>query len=98
MRRLRRHVQDRDIPQPLWRARLPGDGQARARPTDRPRGINLLTIKVIDHTGSGIDQDIELPAGVQAGMASKGFDTVWLSDEELRVQHLHSELEALPAD
>ncbi|MDE0064216.1 MAG: hypothetical protein OXU72_15685, partial [Gammaproteobacteria bacterium] len=34
-----------------------------------------------------IDQDIELLGGVQAGMASKGFDRVWLSDEELRVQH-----------
>ena len=41
-----------------------------------------------------IDQDIELLGGVQAGMASKGFDRVWLSDEELRVQHFHNELEA----
>ena len=41
-----------------------------------------------------IDQDIELLGGVQAGMTSKGFDRVWLSDEELRVQHFHNELEA----
>ena len=40
-----------------------------------------------------IDQDIELLGGVQAGMASAGFQRVWLSDEELRVQHFHNELE-----
>ena len=45
-----------------------------------------------------IDQDIELLGGVQAGMSSKGFDTVWLSDEELRVQHFHNQLEALLAE
>ena len=42
-----------------------------------------------------IDQDIELLGGVQAGMASKGFDRVWLSNEELRVQHFHNHLETL---
>ena len=42
-----------------------------------------------------IDQDIELLGGVQAGMASKGFDRVWLSDEELRVQHFHNHLETV---
>jgi phenylpropionate dioxygenase-like ring-hydroxylating dioxygenase large terminal subunit len=42
-----------------------------------------------------IDQDIELLGGVQAGMASEGFDTVWLNDDEMRVQHFHNELDRL---
>ena len=42
-----------------------------------------------------IDQDIELLAGVQAGMASNGFDRVWLNDDEMRVQHFHNELDRL---
>ena len=42
-----------------------------------------------------IDQDIELLAGVQAGMASAGFDSVWLNDDEMRVQHFHNALDAL---
>ena len=44
-----------------------------------------------------IDQDIELLGGVQAGMTLRGFDSVWLSDEELRVQHFHNHLEAVLA-
>ena len=42
-----------------------------------------------------IDQDIELLGGVQAGMASEGFKTVWLNDDEMRVQHFHNELDHL---
>jgi phenylpropionate dioxygenase-like ring-hydroxylating dioxygenase large terminal subunit len=42
-----------------------------------------------------IDQDIELLGGVQAGMASAGFDRVWLSDDEMRVQHFHNALDRL---
>jgi len=42
-----------------------------------------------------IDQDIELLGGVQQGMASAGFDTVWLNDDEMRVQHFHNELDHL---
>jgi phenylpropionate dioxygenase-like ring-hydroxylating dioxygenase large terminal subunit len=42
-----------------------------------------------------IDQDIELLGGVQAGMASKGFDSVWLNDDEMRVQHFHNVLDSL---
>ena len=42
-----------------------------------------------------IDQDIELLGGVQAGMRSNGFNDVWLSDDELRVQHFHNELDRL---
>ncbi len=42
-----------------------------------------------------IDQDIELLGGVQAGMTSRGFDSVWLSEDELRVAHFHNELDAL---
>lgn len=38
-----------------------------------------------------IDQDVELLKNVQAGMQSAGFDTVWLSEEEARVQHFHAE-------
>lgn len=42
-----------------------------------------------------IDQDIELLGGVQAGMASKGFESVWLNDDEMRVQHFHNVLDSL---
>jgi len=42
-----------------------------------------------------IDQDIALLAGVQAGMSSSGFDTVWLNEDEIRVQHFHDELTQL---
>ena len=45
-----------------------------------------------------IDQDIELLGGVQAGMASNGFDRVWLNDDEMRVQHFHNELDHLLSD
>jgi hypothetical protein len=44
-----------------------------------------------------IDQDIELLGSVQAGMTSAGFDTVWLNDDELRIQHFHDRLDALVA-
>ncbi|MGI9327520.1 MAG: aromatic ring-hydroxylating oxygenase subunit alpha [Pseudomonadales bacterium] len=40
-----------------------------------------------------IDQDIELLGGVQAGMNSEAFDTVWLNDDEMRVQHFHNEMD-----
>lgn len=42
-----------------------------------------------------IDQDIELLGHVQAGMNSAGFDSVWLNDDELRVQHFHDRIDAL---
>ena len=41
-----------------------------------------------------IDEDISLLARVQQGMASSGFESVWLSDEEARVQHFHNALDA----
>jgi len=41
-----------------------------------------------------IDEDISLLARVQEGMASSGFQSVWLSDEECRVQHFHDALDA----
>lgn len=41
-----------------------------------------------------IDEDISLLGRVQQGMASRGFDTVWLSDEECRVQHFHDALDS----
>ncbi len=44
-----------------------------------------------------IDQDIELLGGIQAGMTSAGFGTVWLNDDEMRVQHFHDRLDALMA-
>jgi hypothetical protein len=31
-------------------------------------------------------------------MASHGFDTVWLNDDEMRVQHFHNELDQLLGD
>lgn len=44
-----------------------------------------------------IDQDIELLGNVQAGMASAGFDSVWLNDDEMRIQHFHDRLDELMA-
>lgn len=41
-----------------------------------------------------IDEDISLLGRVQQGMASQGFGSVWLSDEECRVQHFHDALDA----
>ena len=41
-----------------------------------------------------IDQDIELLGSVQAGMSSAGFNSVWLNDDEMRVQHFHDALDA----
>ncbi|MFZ9395972.1 MAG: aromatic ring-hydroxylating oxygenase subunit alpha [Erythrobacter sp.] len=41
-----------------------------------------------------IDEDISLLARVQQGMASSGFQSGWLSDEECRVQHFHDALDA----
>ena len=40
-----------------------------------------------------IDEDISLLGRVQQGMASAGFERVWLSDEECRVQHFHDALD-----
>lgn len=42
-----------------------------------------------------IDEDISLLGRVQQGMASSGFEAVWLSDEECRVQHFHDALDAV---
>ena len=42
-----------------------------------------------------IDQDVELLAGVQRGMASSGFDTVFLNEDEMRVQHFHNTMNQL---
>ena len=40
-----------------------------------------------------IDQDVELLGQVQQGMRSKGFETVYLNEDEVRVQHFHAELD-----
>lgn len=40
-----------------------------------------------------IDQDVELLGNVQAGMSSAAFDTTWLNDDEMRVQHFHNEVD-----
>ena len=42
-----------------------------------------------------IDQDVELLAGVQSGMSSSGFDTVFLNEDEMRVQHFHNRMNQL---
>ncbi len=42
-----------------------------------------------------IDQDVELLGGVQAGMSSAAFDTTFLNDDEMRVQHFHDRWEAI---
>lgn len=42
-----------------------------------------------------INQDVELLGGVQSGMGSAGFDTVFLNEDEMRIQHFHNELNQL---
>ena len=44
-----------------------------------------------------IDQDVELLGHVQAGMSSAGFKDVYLSEDEIRVQHFHDEFDRLMA-
>ena len=71
---------------------------ASALPAERPprdrfnHGSILGGEKTMTDT---IDQDIELLGSVQQGMASAGFDSVWLNDDEMRVQHFHNELDRL---
>lgn len=63
----------------------------------RPQPDRFDHTAIIDGTKTmtdTIDQDIELLGDVQMGMASAGFDQVWLSEDELRVQHFHDELDA----
>ena len=38
-----------------------------------------------------IDQDVELLSQVQLGMRSRGFNSVFLNEDEVRVQHFHAE-------
>lgn len=40
-----------------------------------------------------IDQDVELLGNVQAGMSSCAFETTWLNEDEMRVQHFHNEID-----
>ncbi|MDG2276564.1 MAG: aromatic ring-hydroxylating dioxygenase subunit alpha [Pseudomonadales bacterium] len=40
-----------------------------------------------------IDQDVELLGNVQAGMSSSAFQSTWLNDDEMRVQHFHNEID-----
>ena len=44
-----------------------------------------------------IDQDVELLGGVQKGMSSNGFDSVFLNEDEMRVQHFHNRMNQLIA-
>ena len=39
-----------------------------------------------------IDQDVELLGNVQAGMNSAAFESTWLNDDEMRIQHFHNAL------
>lgn len=42
-----------------------------------------------------IDQDVALLGQVQAGMRSAGFQDIFLSEDEIRVQHFHQQLDRL---
>ena len=42
-----------------------------------------------------IDQDVELLRGVQAGMSSAGFQSVFLNEDEMRIQHFHNQIDSL---
>jgi len=71
--------------------RLP-DNTEHGRP-ERDLFDHVAIIKGDKTMTDTIDQDIELLGGVQAGMASQGFDSVWLNDDEMRVQHFHDALD-----
>ncbi|MEQ8484944.1 MAG: aromatic ring-hydroxylating dioxygenase subunit alpha [Pseudomonadales bacterium] len=83
---------------------LPGLAEVRTRRGERPPSDGRRPERdVFEHHAilSGaksmtdtIDQDIELLGSVQAGMASRGFGSVWLSDDEMRIQHFHNALDA----
>ena len=70
---------------------MPGDYERPQRDVFDHRAI-ISGEKTMTDT---IDQDIALLEGVQAGMASAAFDSVWLNDDEMRVQHFHNQLTAL---
>jgi len=81
-----------------------GPGRRARQSAAMPTGEGRPDRDVFDHQAiidgektmtDTIDQDIELLGGVQAGMASQGFETVWLNDDEMRVQHFHNELDQL---
>ena len=42
-----------------------------------------------------INQDVELLGGVQEGMGSEGFTTVFLNEDEMRIQHFHNRMNQL---
>lgn len=77
-----------------------GQGQSAFVPENYQRPVNdtfhyhavIAGDKTMTDT---IDQDVELLAGVQKGMASAGFDQVYLNEDEMRVQHFHNELDRL---
>jgi phenylpropionate dioxygenase-like ring-hydroxylating dioxygenase large terminal subunit len=77
-----------------YAADAPGAEHARPQRDVFPHDAILRGEKTMTDT---IDQDIELLGGVQLGMASAGFDSVWLNDDEMRIQHFHDELDALMA-
>ena len=43
--------------------------------------------------GTVLDQDAANLPGVQAGMHSKGFQGLWLGNQELRIRHFHKVLD-----
>ena len=72
--------------------------QASALPVERPPRDRFDHVAILGGEKTmtdTIDQDIELLGSVQRGMASAGFDSVWLNDDEMRVQHFHNELDRL---
>jgi phenylpropionate dioxygenase-like ring-hydroxylating dioxygenase large terminal subunit len=42
-----------------------------------------------------INQDVELLGGVQEGMGSAGFNSVFLNEDEMRIQHFHNQMNVL---
>ena len=66
------------------------------QPSDRPvRDVfGYLAVILGEKTMTDtIDQDVELLGQVQQGMQSKGFNTVFLNEDEVRIQHFHAELD-----
>jgi len=89
---------DKDILGPGKSARLLDAAGTTNSHRDRPERDVFSYDQVIrgekDMTDT-INQDVALLAGVQHGMASKGFERVFLSDDEIRVQHFHDHVDRI---
>lgn len=95
---------DPDIADSGDEIRGPGHRQTKKRSAFRPEDYERPVRDVFHYDAvirgektmtDTIDQDVELLAGVQAGMRSTGFGSVFLNQDEMRVQHFHNRMNEL---